>query len=161
MIDPQVSRGVIQSHQTGGASGVMVSPPRRGDTRDTDTTRDHRTEPRPPTPGPLTGSSWRHFGSWPSTHDYDLWLDADESTYDAIEGLFADLDPHGFETRTVLTVALPVPDLTADIASAVGLPLDLFLSPRPGGFSAAAWISPPYTDAHIAWRPTLCRWFFG
>ncbi len=46
VIDPQVSRGVIQSHETGGASGVMVSSPRRGDTRDTDTTRDHRTEPR-------------------------------------------------------------------------------------------------------------------
>lgn len=46
MTNPQVSRGVIQSHQTGGASGVMVSPPRRGETCDTDTTRDHRTEPR-------------------------------------------------------------------------------------------------------------------
>lgn len=110
---------------------------------------------------------WLRYGTWPSNHDLDLILEADERTYEAVEQLVGPLvlEPGRIDygARQVRVDDLPIPpDLIRQAADAAGgLPLDAKLSPYPRGFSVGAWIDPPYTTAHLAWGSTLSKAFFA
>lgn len=107
---------------------------------------------------------WLRFGRWPSAHDLDLILDADEGTYESFEALVGQLDMEDPDLgrRCIAVNRLPLPEqvVREAIKAADGLPLDAFLSPQPHGFSVAAWIEPPYSVANLSWRATLGKPFF-
>lgn len=90
----------------------------------------------------------------------DLVLDAEERVYRQAESLLGE-----FDSVDVSVAHLPY-DLRAAARQAAqlgknhGLPLDLFLSPRPGAFSVAAWVESPYLRWEVCWRPTLDARFF-
>ena len=100
---------------------------------------------------------WERFGRWPSTHDLDLYLDADAATYARLELLAGQ---PGDAPVTVPIEVLPCANELRRIGTEHGVPLDLFLVPTPGDLSVAAWIEPPYTFAVIDWRGTFDRSFF-
>lgn len=106
---------------------------------------------------------WLRFGTWPSSHDLDLMLDADDYEFlgemcpypdDVQEAALA--PPHILTRPTV-----PLPDRLVEQAvnTARGLPLDLFLFPVPAGFSLKAWVPPPYDRWEVHWAMTNKAFF--
>jgi hypothetical protein len=87
----------------------------------------------------------------------------DDAAYDAIESVLAGLDPHDpdyrHRTMPLGDSLIPAVLLTHGRQPCPGLPMDLFLSPGPGGFCGGMG-APPYTVAEMGWRATLDRWFF-